>query len=53
VNPIGLIILGIGIIMFIIGFKGSQHEVVAAFKGVKSGTATTTKKTAPTQVAAT
>jgi hypothetical protein len=35
-NPIGIILIGLGIICFIIGFKGSQHKVVDAFKGVKS-----------------
>lgn len=34
-NPVGFIVIGIGIIVFIIGFKGSQHNVVQAFKGVK------------------
>lgn len=33
-NPMGLFIIGIGLIVFIVGFKGSQHEVINAFKGV-------------------
>jgi hypothetical protein len=43
-NPLGLIIIGLGIICFIIGFKGTQHRVVNAFKGVSlnSGSVTTT-----------
>jgi hypothetical protein len=47
-NPLGLIILGLGIIMFIIGFKGSQHEVVDAFVGIRGGTPA--KTTASTTV---
>jgi hypothetical protein len=34
-NPWGLIIIGMGLIILIIGFKGSQHNVIAAFKGAK------------------
>jgi hypothetical protein len=34
VNPFGLLLLGLGLIMIIIGYKGSQHSVLAAFKGV-------------------
>ena len=36
-NPWGLMLVGFGIIVFIIGFKGSQHNVVAEFK--QAGTA--------------
>jgi hypothetical protein len=36
-NPLGLLIIGIGLVCFIIGFKGSQHEVISAFKGGKGG----------------
>jgi hypothetical protein len=32
VNPYGLIILALGIIIVIIGIKGTQHDVLAAFK---------------------
>lgn len=38
-NPFGLLLIGLGIILFIIGFKGSQHEVINAFKGIKGGPA--------------
>jgi len=34
-NPWGLIVMGLGLIMIIIGFKGSQHSVIAALKGSK------------------
>lgn len=29
-NPFGLILIGIGILLIIIGFKGSQHNVLCA-----------------------
>jgi hypothetical protein len=38
-NPWGLIVMGLGLIMIIIGFKGSQHSVIAALKGAKPSTA--------------
>ena len=49
-NPLGLIIIALGLIMIVIGFKGSQHSVIAAFKGVK-GPAPSTN--APAKKAAT
>jgi len=57
VNPWGILFVGIGLIMIIIGFKGSQHSVINAFKGVKSsgptGTTSTVTSTTPTLLAAT
>jgi hypothetical protein len=51
VNPWGILFVGIGLIMIIIGFKGSQHSVIDAFKGVKGGTgAQATKTSAPASV---
>lgn len=35
-NPLGLILLSLGLILIVIGFKGSQHNVINAFKGVKT-----------------
>jgi hypothetical protein len=35
-SPYALILLGLGIITIIIGVKGSQHDVVKAFKGVRT-----------------
>lgn len=29
-NPLGLLIIALGIMIIIIGFKGSQHRVIAA-----------------------
>jgi hypothetical protein len=40
-NPWGILFVGLGIIIFIIGFKGSQHTVLQSFKNVKSPGATT------------
>lgn len=34
-NPWGILFVGLGLIMIVIGFKGSQHSVVDAFKGIK------------------
>jgi hypothetical protein len=36
VNPFGLIIIALGLLMVIIGVKGSQHNVVQSFTGAKS-----------------
>jgi hypothetical protein len=52
VNPWGILLIGIGLIMIVIGFKGSQHKVIAAFKGTKSAAGagnTNTAPAAPTQ----
>jgi len=48
VNPWGILFVGIGLIMIIIGFKGSQHSVINAFKGVKSSGPTGTTSTIST-----
>lgn len=37
-NPISLIMLGLGIIMIVIGIKGSQKKVLGALKGAKPQT---------------
>ena len=37
-NPWGLIIIALGLILIVIGFKGSQHSVIQAFKGMRKGT---------------
>lgn len=34
-NPLGLILVGLGIILIVIGVKGSQHNVLSAFKGIR------------------
>lgn len=39
-NPWALILMGIGFILIVIGVKGTQHEVLNAFKGVKQGQTT-------------
>ncbi len=36
-NPWALILFAAGLILVIIGFHGSQHEVADAFRGVKVG----------------
>ncbi len=35
VNPLSLILLGLGVIMIVIGVKGSQKKVLASLKGAK------------------
>jgi len=42
VNPWGILLIGVGLIMIVIGFKGSQHKVLAAIKGAKPGGASKT-----------
>lgn len=29
-NPVGLMVMTLGILIIIVGFKGSQHRVIAA-----------------------
>lgn len=36
-NPLGLILIGLGLVLIIIGFKGSQHNIITALQGVKGG----------------
>lgn len=36
-NPWGLILLFIGFILIVMGVKGTQGQVLTAFKGVKQG----------------
>lgn len=33
-NPWGLMFVALGFLLIVIGFKGSQHTVMDAFKGV-------------------
>lgn len=37
-NPFGLFLISVGLLMIVIGFKGSQHNVMNAFKGIHGGT---------------
>lgn len=45
-NPLGFVIIGLGIIMIIVGVKGSQHSIIDALTGKKPSTASTTAATA-------
>lgn len=29
-NPLGLLVIGIGILLVVVGIKGSQHNIVSA-----------------------
>lgn len=35
-NPWGLMFIALGFLLIVIGFKGSQHNVMKAFKGIKA-----------------
>jgi hypothetical protein len=48
VNPWGILFTGLGLIMIIVGFKGSQHNVIAAFKGAAGNLASGTSGQART-----
>lgn len=43
-NPWGLLFIAIGLLMIVVGFKGSQHSVMDAFKGVSPGGKSKKKK---------
>lgn len=32
-NPLGLLVLALGVVIIIVGVKGSQHNLVAALTG--------------------
>lgn len=34
-NPLGLLVLGLGIVIMIVGVKGSQHNLVGALTNKK------------------
>lgn len=47
-NPVGFLVIGLGILIVIVGVKGSQHSLVAALTHkpvatASSGSSTTTK----------
>lgn len=35
-RAVALLVIGLGIIMFIVGFKGSQHNILPVIKGTAS-----------------
>lgn len=39
-NPLGLIVIGLGLIAIVTGVKGSQHELLTAVKGVNTAAKT-------------
>lgn len=52
VNPLGLLVLALGVVIIIVGVKGSQHNLVAALtnkaqSGKSSTTAAPTTTTPP------
>lgn len=46
-NPFGFVIIGLALILIIIGFKGSQHEVLNAVRGIGSGGGGSTESAPP------
>jgi hypothetical protein len=44
VNPLGLLILALGVVIIIVGVKGSQHNLVAALTNRKLPTSNTSSK---------
>lgn len=47
-NPLGILVLALGVVIIIVGVKGSQHNLVAALTNKKQ-TGQTTKPTTTTQ----
>ena len=41
-NPLGLLVLALGVIIVIVGVKGSQHNLVAALTNKKQTSSNTT-----------
>lgn len=48
-NPWAILMIGLGLILIVIGVKGSQHEVIAAFTGKNAATSTNTASTTQAQ----
>jgi hypothetical protein len=46
-NPLGFVIIGLGLIMMVIGFKGTQHQILSDLTG--KGGATSPAATAAGQ----
>lgn len=44
-NPLGLLVLALGVVIIIVGVKGSQHNLVAALTNRKQGTSTSSSNT--------
>jgi hypothetical protein len=51
VNPLGLLVLALGVVLIIVGVKGSQHNLVAALTNRKQQ-ATTAAATNPSSSSA-
>lgn len=37
-NPTGAVVIGLGLVLILVGIKGTQHRVVAGLKGAKPST---------------
>lgn len=49
-NPLGLLVIALGVVIIIVGVKGSQHNLVAALTNKQQAGQTTKATTAPTGV---
>jgi hypothetical protein len=49
-KAVALMIMGLGVIMFVIGFKGSQHNILPIIKGVAPAARSATNTSAGTSV---
>lgn len=47
-NPLGLLVLALGVVIIIVGVKGSQHNLVAALTNKRQPGQTTVERTIPT-----
>lgn len=48
-RAVALLVVGLGIIMFIVGFKGSQHNILPVIKGTASSARSASGSAAPAQ----
>jgi hypothetical protein len=46
-NPLGLLVLALGVIIIIVGVKGSQHNLVAALTNKKQVSTSSSSSNAP------
>lgn len=46
-NPLGLLVLALGVVIIIVGVKGSQHNLVSALTNKKKAATTSSSSSAP------
>lgn len=50
-RAVALLVIGLGIIMFVVGFKGSQHNILPIIKGTASSARSASGSAAPAKTA--